>query len=431
MSARPRSVAAALAALAVAVGLAVIPALPASADVVECASLGGTWDDPTTTCTISTAQSVAGSDLTGNLVIAAGGSLTKTGNTGDSVSGTITIAGTLTVAAGSLGGNTTVVGSGTLAVQSGTNYSGTVEVNGPTAQFTLGFAGAGGPVVVTDGTFTNGGTVSSSITNADTVINNGSVGGAVVSNGGTFTNVLGTLNASLTVNGGSFVNNANILAPVTVNGGSFSNNANFAQVTGVLTIAAGATAANGPGSLAAVSNAGTFTNNTGGTTGAVTNTGSGSLVNDGTITGGVTHPSTGTFTGTGTTTPRYAQTVVFSSTAPTNPPVGSTYTVTLATSVGTTPSLAAGPAGVCSIAGATVTFLGDGTCTVTAARAADGNFAIASGPQSIAIGATAGGGAATLPATGFETGSTLLVGFGILALGGLVLLMRRAKAVRS
>ena len=309
---------------------------------------------------------------------------------------------------------------------------GKVEVNGPTASFTLGFAGAGGPVVVTDGTFTNGGTVSSSITNADTVINNGSVGGAVVSNGGTFTNGLGTLNAGLTVNGGSFVNNANILAPVTVNGGSFTNNANFAQVTGLLTIAAGATAANGPGTLAAVSNAGTFTNNAGGTSGAVTNTGSGSLVNDGTITGGVTHSSTGTFTGTGTTTPAYPQTVAFSSVAPSGPAVGSTYTVTLASSVGTTPALSVGPAGVCSLAGTTVTFLTDGTCTVTAARAANGNFAPASGSQTIAIGAAAaGGGAAALPATGLETGPTLLAGFGILVLGGLILLVRRAQAVRS
>lgn len=57
--------------------------------------------------------------------------------------------------------------------------------------------------------------------------------------------------------------------------------------------------------VSGVWNAGIFTNAAGATSGAVTRTGSGSLVNDGTINGGVTHTSTGSFTRSGTTIPAY------------------------------------------------------------------------------------------------------------------------------
>jgi hypothetical protein len=68
---------AALAAMTATAALVLLPVLPASADQAECDVFGGTWDGPTTTCTISTAQTIAAGSLTGNLVIAAGGSLTR------------------------------------------------------------------------------------------------------------------------------------------------------------------------------------------------------------------------------------------------------------------------------------------------------------------------------------------------------------------
>lgn len=72
-----------------------------------------------------------------------------------------------------------------------------------------------------------------------------------------------------------------------------------------------------------------------------------------------------------------AQTLTFTSTAPTSASVGgSTYTVAATSTAGLTPtySIAGGSSGVCTISGATVSFVGIGSCVVTADQAGDSNY---------------------------------------------------------
>lgn len=429
MSTRPRSFAA-LAVGILALGGALLPALPAAADPAVCATIGGTWDAGTTTCTVTGAGAVdttgGNVQLVGDLVVSGTGSLAVAGVWNFRVSGTTTVAGTLSLNAGGMEaqGGATVTGNGQLTINTA-SFAGGITVNGPGA---VASGGTAGNVVVLDGTFNVTSTTTGTITNSDIVNSSSSITGVITNLAGTFTST-GTINNAVIVNGGTFAIQSFALGAVTVNGGTLTNTG-FGNISGTTTVAAGATFTNSA-TAGAVSNAGTFTNTAAGASGAVTNTGTGSLVNDGAITGGVTHSSTGTFTGSGTTTPAYPQTVAFSSAAPVAPAAGDTYAVTLTSSaVGTTPTLTAGPAGVCSVAGTTVTFLADGACTVTVDRAATGNFASASASQTIAVGAVPGGGA-VLPATGGTTGPELLVGLGLVLVGGGILLMRRLQAVRS
>ena len=80
-----------------------------------------------------------------------------------------------------------------------------------------------------------------------------------------------------------------------------------------------------------------------------------------------------------------AQTITFSSTAPTNAQVGQTYTPAAKSSSGLTVSFAVSPSSVCSISGGVVSFTGAGTCTVTASQGGNGEYAPASTTQGINV----------------------------------------------
>ncbi len=99
---------------------------------------------------------------------------------------------------------------------------------------------------------------------------------------------------------------------------------------------------------------------------------------------------------------RAAQTIRFTSTAPTTAAVaGATYAVAAVATSGLPVALTidAAAAGVCTIAGGTVTFIGAGTCVINANQAGDGgfspapqvqqSFAVAPGTQSIRFTSTA------------------------------------------
>jgi hypothetical protein len=75
--------------------------------------------------------------------------------------------------------------------------------------------------------------------------------------------------------------------------------------------------------------------------------------------------------------PKSPQTINFTSTAPAGATVGgSTYTVTATASSGlaVTFSAAAGSAGICTVAGSTVSLVGAGTCTINANQAGNGSY---------------------------------------------------------
>ena len=83
------------------------------------------------------------------------------------------------------------------------------------------------------------------------------------------------------------------------------------------------------------------------------------------------------------------QTVTFSTTAPSNPVVGQTYTPTASSTGGSgnpvVVSIAAASAGVCTIAAGVVTFNHPGSCVVQADQAGNNDFAPGSAQQSITV----------------------------------------------
>ena len=92
--------------------------------------------------------------------------------------------------------------------------------------------------------------------------------------------------------------------------------------------------------------------------------------------------------GTLSCTPRVAQTVSFTTTAPSGPVVGQTYTAAATGGASGNPvvlSIAAGSAGVCSIAGAVVRFDHPGSCVVRADQAGNDDFAPGSAQQTITV----------------------------------------------
>jgi Bacterial Ig-like domain (group 3) len=118
------------------------------------------------------------------------------------------------------------------------------------------------------------------------------------------------------------------------------------------------------------------------------------------------------------------QTISFTSTAPAAAVVGGpTYHVTATASSGLTVSFSAdgSSAGICTVSGSTVSFVGVGTCTINADQAGDANynaapqaqqgFAVGKGNQSIFFIAPASGsvgGLATLSATGGASGNPVV-----------------------
>jgi subtilase-type serine protease len=152
------------------------------------------------------------------------------------------------------------------------------------------------------GTFTNnaGGVVTgSTVVNGGNVVNNASLNGVNIGVGGMFTNASGA-NAGAVTNGGS-ASNAGTLASLTNTGGTFTNNAG-GTITGKTVITGGTVTNNFVVTEADVSVAAAFVNNTGATAGAITN--SGTVTNAGTVAslqnnaGTFTNNTGGTVTGT-------------------------------------------------------------------------------------------------------------------------------------
>jgi hypothetical protein len=83
------------------------------------------------------------------------------------------------------------------------------------------------------------------------------------------------------------------------------------------------------------------------------------------------------------------QAITFTSTAPTNATVGgANYTASATASSGLTPVTFAGTSGVCTASGTngvTITFVGAGTCTVTASQAGNTDYSSASNTQSFTV----------------------------------------------
>lgn len=107
--------------------------------------------------------------------------------------------------------------------------------------------------------------------------------------------------------------------------------------------------------------------------------------------------------GTLTCTPRVAQTVAFTSTKPASAVVGQTYAATATGGASGNPvvlSVAATPAGACTIAGGTVTFKHPGACVVNADQAGNDDYTAGSATgQSITIARAATTGTVTVTAT--------------------------------
>jgi DNA-binding beta-propeller fold protein YncE len=81
-----------------------------------------------------------------------------------------------------------------------------------------------------------------------------------------------------------------------------------------------------------------------------------------------------------------AQTLTFTSSPPTNAAVGGSYTVSATASSGLGVSYASATTGVCTVSGTSVSFVGAGTCTVSAAQPGNANYhAAASILQSFGI----------------------------------------------
>lgn len=83
------------------------------------------------------------------------------------------------------------------------------------------------------------------------------------------------------------------------------------------------------------------------------------------------------------------QTVSFTSTVPTNPRPGGTYSLAAASTSGLVPTftISAGQTNVCTLSGGVVTFVATGTCSISAAQAGDSRFSAATTQsQTISVG---------------------------------------------
>ncbi|HEY1990785.1 MAG TPA: hypothetical protein VGG43_15060 [Acidimicrobiales bacterium] len=79
------------------------------------------------------------------------------------------------------------------------------------------------------------------------------------------------------------------------------------------------------------------------------------------------------------------QTITFTSSPPTNPPVGSTYTVSATSSSGGPVTFSSGSSSVCTVSGNVVTMVGPGTCVINAAQAGNSTTQPASATQSFTV----------------------------------------------
>jgi len=314
---------------------------------------GGTFDQNTGGLVAGTATVTAAGTLTnagsladvttaGSFTNEAGGtagSVTSTGSfTNSGTTGAVTNSGSgsnagtvasLGNTAGTFGNSGTITGAAAVSGGTVTNtgaVGGTLSVTGGTFDQNTGGLVAGTATVAAAGTLTNAGsladvTTAGSFTNeaggtAGDVMNSGSGSnaGTIASLGlsaGTFGNT-GTISGNVAVSGGTLSNTGAVGGTLSVTGGTFDQNTG-GSVAGTATIAAAGTMTNA-GTMADVTSAGTFTNESGGAAGTLTNLGAatnsgslGALVNSaglfalagGTITGNA-QIDAGQVTSTGT-----------------------------------------------------------------------------------------------------------------------------------
>ncbi|WP_320199630.1 autotransporter outer membrane beta-barrel domain-containing protein [Agrobacterium sp. rho-13.3] len=210
------------------------------------------------------------------------------------------------------GGNVTITNTGALTVTNGSTItSGSIGINADgTLNSDVDLNGGSlfidgtlnGKLMLNTGNVTvNGALGSATVGNTTSLSNNGTVGDVSVSSGGTFTNN-STATANALTNAGT-ASNAGTLGSLTNTAGNFTNNAG-GTITGKTTVSGGTVTNNFVVTDADVAAAAAFVNNIGATAGKVRN--SGTLTNAGTIAS--VQNDAGTFTNnlggsvTGTTT---------------------------------------------------------------------------------------------------------------------------------
>ncbi len=275
--------------------------------------------------TITGKTIVEGGTVTNNFVItdadvaAAAAFVNNTGAIAGTVrnAGTASNAGTITSVQNDGGTFTnnaggTVTGGTNIAGGSVTNNASLNNVNVGTAGTFTNTSGATAGAVTNAGTASNAGTIASLTNTAGSFTNNagGTITGTTTIEGGTVTNNFVITDADVaaaaafvnntgatagTVRNAGTVTNAGTIASVRNDGGTFTNNAG-GSVSGVTTVAGGSVVNNAALANVDVGAAGTFVNNSGATSGTVTN--SGIAANDGTI--AALQNNAGTFSNTGT-----------------------------------------------------------------------------------------------------------------------------------
>ncbi|MDS7594595.1 autotransporter domain-containing protein [Agrobacterium tumefaciens] len=275
--------------------------------------------------TITGNTTISNGTVTNNFVVtdvdvaAAAAFVNNTGAAASNVrnAGTVTNAGTIASLQNDAGNFTnafggTVTGNTTISGGTVTNNFVVTDVDVAAAAAFVNNSGATAGNVRNSGTVTNAGTIASLQNDAGTFINNfgGTVAGTTTISGGTVTNnfvvtdvdvaAVATFINNSGANAGNIqnagtVNNAGALASLQNDAGTFTNNSG-GTVSGTTKVDGGTVINNDTLANVEIGTGGTFTNNGGATAGAVTN--SGNAFNDGTIASLVNN--NGSFSNTGT-----------------------------------------------------------------------------------------------------------------------------------
>ena len=336
----------------------------------------------------------------GSLIIAAAGSIANsiTTNSGGIITnngvmgGVNNTTGTFTnnLTAGAVTNGATATNTGTIGslTSTGGTFGNTGTVSGATAISGGTVTNNGGTfaaVINTAGIFTNATGSAGAITNGATATNAGTIA-SLANTGGTFGNT-GTVSGASSVSGGTVTNTGGFSGTLAVTGGNFANNPG-GSVSGATSIGAGGSVVNG-GTMAAVSNAGSFANTL--TAGALINTGAGTGTNTGTL-ASLAHNSTAGFANSGAVSGNVA---VSAGTVAHTGTIGGTATVTggaLAVTGGSITGATANNGGTVTIASGTFTggLTNSATGTVNAGGTMTGNI-VNNGAFNVTTALTAGG----------------------------------------
>ncbi len=281
--------------------------------------------------TVTGTTTVSGGTVTNNFVItdadvaAVATFVNNSGATAGAIrnSGTVANAGTIASVQNDAGTFTNnaggiVTGSTNISGGSMTNNATLNDVNVGTAGTFTNTSGATAGAVTNAGTSSNAGTIAGLTNTAGTFTNNagGTVTGTTTVSGGTVTNNFVITDADVAAvatfvnnsgatagairNSGTVIN-AGTIASIENDAGTFTNNAG-GSVRGTTTVTGGSVVNNATLADVEVGSAGTFVNNSGAVAGAVTN--AGTATNDGTVATldnvGGTFSNTGTIAGTAT-----------------------------------------------------------------------------------------------------------------------------------